>query len=75
MEISESFVYMYALFVILSLVVVLYIVSRKDNPSYKLAWIFASVFEILFGGNKIGRTLKKQIDAEYLRSKRIAKTR
>ena len=80
-KLSESFVYMYALFVILSLVVVVYIVSRKDNPSYKLAWtipvllvpVFGGLFYLLFGGNKIGRTLKKQIDAEYYEAKELLK--
>ena len=37
-KLSESFVYFYAFFVFISIVVVIYIVSRDDNPSYKLAW-------------------------------------
>ena len=80
-KLSESFVYMYALFVILSLIVVVYIVSRKDNPSYKLAWaipvlllpVFGGLFYILFGGNKIGRKLKSQIESGYYESKELLK--
>ena len=80
-KLSESFVYMYVLFIILSVVVVVYIVSRKDNPSYKLAWaipvllvpVFGGLFYLFFGGNKIGRKLKKQIEYEYHEAKELLK--
>lgn len=80
-KLSESFVYMYAFFVILSLVVVVYIVSRTDNPSYKLAWtipvllvpVFGGLFYLLFGGNKVGRKLKRQIETEYYQTKDLLK--
>lgn len=73
LKLSEAFVYLYAIFEILSIVVVLYILSRKDNPSYKLAWvmpvlvlpIFGSLLYFIFGGNKIRRKLKKQIDEKH----------
>lgn len=69
-KLSSSFVYFYLFCVVLSLVVVLYILSRTDNPSYKLAWtipvlllpIFGGLFYLILGGNKIGRKLKKQIE-------------
>ena len=72
-KLSESFVYLYAVFEVLSLIVVIYIVSRKDNPSYKLAWvvpvllvpIFGCLFYLIFGGNKIRKKLKKQIDEKH----------
>lgn len=80
-KVSEDFIYVYFLFIFISIVVFIYIVSRKDNPSYKLAWtipvllvpVFGGLFYLLFGGNKIGRTLKKQIDAEYYEAKELLK--
>lgn len=73
LKLSEQFVYLYGIFVLLSMVVVVYIVSRTDNPSYKLAWVipvalvpvFGGLLYLLFGGNQMGRKLKKQIDAKY----------
>ena len=72
-KLSESFVYFYAFFVFISIVVVIYIVSRDDNPSYKLAWcipvlivpVFGGLFYMLLGGNKVGRKLKKEITERY----------
>lgn len=72
-KLSEQFVYLYGFFVILSLIVIVYIVSRKDNPSYKLAWVipvalvpvFGGLLYLLFGGNKMGVQLKKQIEENY----------
>jgi cardiolipin synthase len=72
-RLSESFIYLYVSFILLSLLVMIYIVSRTDNPSYKLAWavpvllvpVFGGLFYLLFGGNKIGRILKKQIESTY----------
>lgn len=73
LKLSESFFYVYVLFILISLAVMVYIVSRKDNPSYKLAWaipvmavpVFGGLLYLFFGGNKIGRKLKKQIEATY----------
>lgn len=61
---SESFVYLYVLFTALSIVVVIYIMSQKDNPSFKLAWIipvslvpvFGGLFYLIFG---LRRTTKR----------------
>ena len=72
-KLSEQFVYLYVFFVILSLIVIVYIVSRDDNPSYKLAWVipvavlpvFGVVLYLLFGGNKMRRRLKKQVKENY----------
>lgn len=70
-KLSESFVYLYVLFIILSLVVMVYIISRTDNPSYKLAWaipvllfpVFGGLLYLFFGGKKIRRRLKRQIES------------
>lgn len=67
--ISESFIYFYSFFVIISFIVVIYIISRNDNPSYKLAWIipvltvplFGGLFYVIFGMNKTTRRFRKRI--------------
>ncbi|OOO00059.1 MAG: hypothetical protein ATN35_09395 [Epulopiscium sp. Nele67-Bin004] len=76
---SEYFVYVYIGLITMSLVVVVYIVNRKDNPSYKLAWviqimsfpIFGGLFYLAFGGKRLNREIKHVIDkvvkdTEYL---------
>lgn len=76
LKLNESFVYFYAFFQVFSIIIVVYIVSRKDNPSFKLAWIilvaflplFGGLFYIILGGNKVARHIKKymdKIDDEY----------
>lgn len=66
-KLSEYFVYVYAAFALLSILVVLYILNRKDNPSYKLAWVipillfpvFGGLFYLAFGGNQLTKKMKK----------------
>lgn len=68
-SLSEKFIYLYFFFIILSMAVVIYIISRKDNPSYKLAWtipvllqpVFGGLFYLIFGGNKMGRKMRDKI--------------
>jgi cardiolipin synthase len=72
-ELSESFVYLYVFFIALSIVVVIYIVSRNDNPSYKLAWtilvllvpVFGGLFYLIFGGNKTSKKFRRKIELAY----------
>lgn len=72
-KLSESFVYLYVFFFIISVLVVIYIVSRTDNPSYKLAWtipvllfpVFGGLFYLLFGGKKINNNFKRKIIRVY----------
>ena len=78
-ELSESFVYLYVFFVALSIVVVIYIVSRNDNPSYKLGWtipvllvpVFGGLFYLIFGGNKTSRKFKKKIELAYRKHEKL----
>lgn len=54
---------------ILSFLAVLYILSDRTNPSYKLAWvipilafpIFGGILYIMFGGNKLSKRQKVQL--------------
>lgn len=72
-KLSEEFVYLYAFFIILSFVVVIYIVSRNDNPSYKLAWVipvllfpvFGGLFYLIFGRNRMNKKFKNTMTGNY----------
>lgn len=72
-KLSEYFMYLSVFFVMLSSCVVVYIVSKPENPSYKLAWvipvlsfpIFGGLFYLFFGGNKMSHKLKKLIHLSY----------
>lgn len=63
-------------FMILSVFAILWIVNKKDNPAYKLAWIIPILlFPILggflymsFGNKKPSKKLRKKLDREYLKS-------
>lgn len=68
---NDLFIYFYAICVLLSLIAVLYIINKKTNPSYKMAWIipillfpiFGGLFYLLFGGNKLSKRYRKKMQA------------
>lgn len=68
-KITESFVYLYAVFVLISIFAVVYIASTKDNPSYKLAWtipvllfpVFGGLFYLIFGLKKTTKRFRTKI--------------
>lgn len=47
---SNSWIYCFLFFLILSIIVVLWVVNNDDNPSYKMAWIIPIMLFPLFGG-------------------------
>lgn len=59
----------YTALIFLSVIVVIYIVNRPDNPSYKLSWaifilvvpIVGGVLYLVFGGKKIPKALRKEM--------------
>lgn len=69
-KLGNYFVYVYAFFVILSIATVFIIVSKRDNPSYKLAWvvpimlfpIFGGLLYLIFGGNRLPKVFKEKMD-------------
>ena len=75
---SNYSVYLTAFFTFLSVIVVIYIVSRYDNPSFKLAWvitvllfpIFGGLFYLIFGGNKMRKSLKNIIGKSLKETKK-----
>ena len=66
---QEYFIYFYAGSLVLSIAAVLYIVSSRLNPAYKIAWIipimlvpvFGGVMYLLFGGNKVSAREKRKM--------------
>lgn len=69
-KLSNYFVYVYAFFMILSMVMVLWIVSKKANPSVKIPWviiimmfpIFGGLFYVLFGGTRIPKNQRRKMN-------------
>ena len=72
-QLAEAFIYIYIPLLIISGLVVIYIISRRDNPSYKLAWtipvlifpIFGGLIYLIFGGKKINLKFRKKIARAY----------
>lgn len=72
-NLSEDFIYLYTFSLIIGLIMTIYIVSRADNPSYKLAWlipillfpILGILLYIFFGGHKLSKKLKRRIEKYY----------
>lgn len=76
-QLSEYFIYLYVLFGIVSISVVIYILNKKGNPSYKLAWvipillfpIFGGLFYLVFGGDKISKKFRDAVKNVYEETK------
>ncbi len=75
-RLSEQFVIIYALSLIIGVITVLYIVNSRSNPSYKIAWIifilvipiFGVAVFLLWGGGRFMPHLKKKmlaLEAHY----------
>lgn len=78
-KLSEYFVYLYVVFASISIMVVIYILNKKGNPSYKLAWvipillfpIFGGLFYLVFGGDQTSKKFKASVKAIYEETKGI----
>lgn len=65
---SEYFVSIYFLLILLSVIMSVYVLNKNDNPSYKLTWvvtimmlpIFGGLIYLLFGGQKVPKELRKR---------------
>lgn len=66
---QEYFVYFYAVSIAVSVAAVLYIISNRSNPAYKIAWIipimlvpvFGGVIYLVLGGNRISRRERRRM--------------
>ncbi|MDF2567091.1 MAG: cls [Oscillospiraceae bacterium] len=78
---SSYFFYFYLFFIVLSISITVYIISQKDNPAYKLAWIipilllpvFGGLFYLLFGKRNISPKMKKKIFDLFNSTKKLLK--
>ncbi|MEG2203966.1 MAG: cardiolipin synthase [Oscillospiraceae bacterium] len=65
LRLSRYFAAMYGVLLLLSLMALLHVINKEDNPSYKLAWVvpilsfplFGGLFYLLFGQTRLGRRL------------------
>ena len=65
---TDKYVYIHGIFIVISIAVVFYIINKKENPSYKLAWIipilifpiFGGLFYLVFGSHRVGKHIKAQ---------------
>lgn len=69
-KIGEQFYFVYLFLICLDIILVIYIMNRDENPSYKLAWIVAISIFPLFGGLsyvfiRISRRIPKEIGNLY----------
>ena len=69
-QLADYFYYLYAAFFVISIAAVLWIMSRQDNPAYKLAWVipillfpaFGGLFYLFFGTNKVSKKFRRRIE-------------
>lgn len=69
LRLSQYFAVMYAIFLMISLLALLYIANKNLNTSYKLAWIipillfplFGGLFYMLLGTGRLSRSMKEMI--------------
>lgn len=70
LKFNNYFVYFYVICILISILVSLYVLNSKINPSYKMAWIipillfpiFGGLFYIILGGKKLGKHSRKKMD-------------
>ena len=68
-KLSRYFAYIYAGLSLLSLVVLVRIMNKKDNPSYKLAWaipiamvpVFGGLFYLIIGTQNVRREFRRRL--------------
>lgn len=69
-SLGKYFAYLQAVCTVLSIVVVIYIINKPDNPAYKLAWvvpillfpIFGGVFYVAIAGNHTSKHFVHKIE-------------
>jgi hypothetical protein len=73
LRLSNHYLYVSLAFSLVSVAVAFAVVSRRDNPSYKLAWILlvlgfpvlGGLLYLLFGGHRVSKKLKGKIELAY----------
>lgn len=67
---------------VLSIIVVIYILAKNDNPMYKTAWIipilifpiFGGLLYLLFGKRNVSKTIRKYMKQVYHKTEDLIKT-
>ncbi len=68
-RLSEAVLVLNQILMVISIVIVIYMVNQKVNPSYKLVWgililtfpLFGGLFYLLFGNKKVPKELQRNI--------------
>ena len=69
-NLSANYVYYYAINVLLSLIIVIWLINKNSNPSVKLPWViiillvpvFGGVFYLLFGSANVSFFIKRKLN-------------
>ncbi|MEM1484753.1 cardiolipin synthase [Oscillospiraceae bacterium PP1C4] len=69
-SLADYFAAVYAVLEMLSIVIVIWLIGKEDNPSYKLAWvipimalpIFGGLFYLVLGNKKLPKQLAREIE-------------
>lgn len=70
LNLGEYYAYLHAACTVVSLIVVIYIINKPDNPAYKLAWvvpillfpIFGGIFYIVVAGNRSSKSFVHKVE-------------
>lgn len=68
-KLSDYFAYFYLVCILVSAMAVIYLMSKPDNPSYKLAWtipimlfpVFGGIFYMITGSNKASKNVVRRL--------------
>ena len=77
LDYKEYIVHFYLISSVISILMTLYIINGKSNPSYKIAWIipvmglpiFGVILYFIFGMNKVSEKEKEKLKKIYYKSK------
>ena len=77
LQFKDYFSYYYIISLIIGVILVIYILNGKSNPSYKIAWIvpilllpiFGGTFYLLYGGHKLSKREKKKMKNQNIKMK------
>lgn len=79
LKLSNYFIYIHYLFVIISVIIVIYLINKNEEPSFKIPWILlilifpilGGLLYVMFGNNKMNKKIEriaKTISPEVMNS-------
>lgn len=80
-QLSQYFVYVYVGFVVLSMIIVFWLISKNDNPTVKIPWIimimsfpiFGGLFYLIFGKTRVPQKEREKMVALQQKSRNEVK--